>query len=73
MRAVLEDIAQTRGDVLLFGHGHALRVLTVVALGLDLHAGAHFALDPATVNVIGNERDERALRAWNQVSSRNVI
>ena len=53
------------GDVLCFGHGHALRVLTTMALGLAPAAGAHFALDPATVNVVGWERSTRALRAWN--------
>ena len=40
-------------------------MLTAVALELAPGAGARFALDPATINVIGDERDERALRAWN--------
>jgi probable phosphoglycerate mutase len=53
------------GDVCCFGHGHMLRVLTAVALSFDPGAGAHFALDPATVNIIGWEHASRALDAWN--------
>jgi broad specificity phosphatase PhoE len=54
------------GDVLLFGHGHQLRVLTAIALDLDARAGAHFALDAGTLSVIGSEHETRALRSWNR-------
>ncbi len=64
-RCVLARADAAAGDVLCFGHGHALRVLTAVALGFAPAAGAHFALDPATVNVVGWEREARALRVWN--------
>jgi probable phosphoglycerate mutase len=57
------------GRVLLFSHGHFLRALTGVALGFGARDGAHFALDPATVSVIGTEHDERALRRWNHPAS----
>ena len=62
---VLDRVAAAAGDVLCFGHGHASRVLVAVALGLDPHSGARFALDPATIGVVGSEHDERALRVWN--------
>jgi probable phosphoglycerate mutase len=65
MARVVARADAAKGSVLCFGHGHALRVLTAVALGLDPHAGAHFALDPATLNVIGTEHEVRALRLWN--------
>jgi broad specificity phosphatase PhoE len=63
---VLDRLAAVEGCVLLFAHGHILRVLTGVALSLGPRAGAHFVLDPATVSVIGNERGVRALRRWNE-------
>jgi probable phosphoglycerate mutase len=53
------------GDVLLVAHGHSLRVLTAVALGLAPAEGRRFALDVATVSVIGHEHEYRALRRWN--------
>ena len=68
-KAVIGTRGTAGGDVLCFGHGHALRVLTAVALELDPGAGARFALDPATINIVGDERGERALRAWNERTS----
>jgi len=53
------------GDVLLFAHGHILRVVTAVRLGLDPREGRRFVLDPATVSVIGHEHEWPALRRWN--------
>jgi broad specificity phosphatase PhoE len=53
------------GDVLLFAHGHLLRVLTAVYLGLEPWAGARFALDTSTVSVLGHEHEYRTLRCWN--------
>jgi probable phosphoglycerate mutase len=63
---VLDRVAAVEGRVLLFAHGHILRVLTGVALSFGPRAGAQFVLDPATISVIGNERGVRALRRWNE-------
>jgi probable phosphoglycerate mutase len=54
------------GDVLLFGHGHQLRILAAVALELDPAVGARLVLDPATVSIVGHEHELRAIRAWNR-------
>jgi broad specificity phosphatase PhoE len=62
---VLDRVAAADGDVLCFGHGHASRVLVAVALELGPEAGARFVADPATIGVVGSEREARALRAWN--------
>jgi broad specificity phosphatase PhoE len=63
---VLDRIGGVDGNVLLFAHGHFLRVFTAVALELGPHAGARFALDPAAISVIGSERGVRALTHWNE-------
>jgi len=62
---VLAQIASADGDVLVFAHGHVLRVLTARWLGLEPTAGALFALDPATLSVLGHEHETRVLRSWN--------
>ena len=54
------------GDVLVFGHGHQLRILTALALELGPSAGARFALDAAALSIVGSEHETRALRAWNR-------
>ena len=66
--AVLDRASAAGGNVLLFAHGHLLRVLTAVALRLDPRAGARFALEPAMVSIIGAEHGEPALLALNRGS-----
>jgi broad specificity phosphatase PhoE len=53
------------GDSLLFGHGHALRVLTARWLALPVTDGRLFVLETATVSVLGHERESPALLRWN--------
>ncbi len=53
------------GDVVLVGHGHALRVLAAVWLGLPPAAGEHLLLDPGSVCVLDTARDAPAIRHWN--------
>jgi len=48
-----------------FGHGHALRALTMCWLDLDLGLGVHFPLDTSTVSVLGDDRGTPALERWN--------
>ncbi|MGZ4307874.1 MAG: histidine phosphatase family protein [Gaiellaceae bacterium] len=62
---VLEEVRGADGDVLLFAHGHLLRVLTARWLGLEASAGRLFALDPGTLSTLGYERETSVLRLWN--------
>jgi len=63
---VLVELRSVQGDSLLFAHGHVLRVLAARWLGLEPHAGALFALDPASVSFLGYERETSVIRLWNQ-------
>jgi broad specificity phosphatase PhoE len=53
------------GDALVFGHGHALRVLTARWLGLTVADGRLFVLGTATISRLGHEHESPALQAWN--------
>lgn len=63
--ALIDRIAGTSGDVLLFAHGHFLRILAARWLGLRASDGRLFGLDTATVSVLGFERETRVIRRWN--------
>ena len=52
------------GDVLVFSHGHMLRVLTARWLGLQAADGALFPLAPGGIGVLDHDQGRRALRAW---------
>lgn len=62
---VIAEFRALRGDAVVFAHGHLLRVLAARWLGLEPEAGRLFALDPATISVLGHERETPVLRAWN--------
>ena len=63
---VIEEARAADGNVLLFGHGHSLRILTARWLGLDPRDGRLFALDPATLSVLSYERETAVVRRWNR-------
>jgi probable phosphoglycerate mutase len=62
---VIEELRSLDGDALVFAHGHLLRVLAVRWLGLDPQDGRLLALDPATISVLGYERETPVIRLWN--------
>ena len=64
--AVIADVRAVDGDVALFAHGHLLRVLAARWLGLPPTEGRLFALDPATISILGHERETPVLRRWNE-------
>ena len=64
VRRVLAKVPAV-GDTCLVAHGHVLRVLSAVYLGLEPAAGKHLVLEPTRIGVLGHEHDWPALRAWN--------
>lgn len=65
--AVGSDDAPSNGakPVLLFAHGHILRVLSARWIGLDAAWGSRLVLKPAALGVLGHERETRAIEGWN--------
>jgi broad specificity phosphatase PhoE len=53
------------GDVLVFGHGHCLRVLGARWVDFAAEAGAVLAFDPARLSVLGWEWERPVIREWN--------
>jgi probable phosphoglycerate mutase len=66
MDGLIADIRARRpARVLVFGHGHALRILTARWLELDAAEGRRFLLGPAGVGVLGSEHGSTAVSRWN--------
>ncbi|MDF3302074.1 histidine phosphatase family protein [Streptomyces tropicalis] len=58
-------LAEDAGDVLLFAHGHVLRVLTARRLGLPPAEGRLFQLSTATVGRLSTEHGRPVVAEWN--------
>ncbi|WP_353950105.1 histidine phosphatase family protein [Knoellia sp. S7-12] len=54
-------------DVLLFGHGHALRILATVFLREQPRFAAKLLLDAGSVSVLEYEREQPAIKLWNSL------
>lgn len=64
VRPLLDD-----GDVVLFGHGHALRALAGTWVGWGATGGAAFTMDAGSVSTLGTYRDHPVVMRWNDTSS----
>ncbi len=65
---VLAELRPLDGTTLLFSHGHFLRALAARWIGLPAQEGRHFALDTASLSILGSEHrnDETpAISLWN--------
>ncbi len=67
LEAVIADVRErlAGGDVVLVAHGHALRILAGVWLGVGPALGARLLLDPAGVCVLGHNHGQPAVQHWN--------
>lgn len=62
---LIAKIRATEGNIVLFAHGHILRVLAARWIGFPVIAGSHFLLDTATLCVLSYYRDIAAIKRWN--------
>lgn len=62
----IERVRSAAGDVLVFAHGHVLRLLAARWLGEPPTEGRLFALSTATVSVLGWERETAVIERWNE-------
>jgi probable phosphoglycerate mutase len=53
------------GDVVVFSHGHLLRVLAARWVGLAPAVGRHLALSPGSISLLGHEREAPVVERWN--------
>jgi len=63
--ALIRD-SRADGDVLVFAHGHLLRVLAARWIGLAPASGGLFELATATLSILGWDRESPSIELWNE-------
>lgn len=63
---VLTRVLGAAGEVLMFAHGHVLRVITARWVEMPVSAGARFALAAGGLSILGFERETRVVQEWNR-------
>jgi broad specificity phosphatase PhoE len=62
---VIARIRAGSGDVACVAHAHLLRVLAVRWLGIEPEAARYLVLGPASIGVLGWEREQPVIEHWN--------
>jgi probable phosphoglycerate mutase len=62
---VIAELRNVDGDVVVFGHSHMSRVLAARWTALDATDGSRIVLDPASIGVLGYEREVPVIVRWN--------
>lgn len=62
---VVADLRKADADVILFAHGHLLRILSARWLEAPGDFGAHLVFATGRYGVLGHERETPALTGWN--------
>ncbi len=69
---LIDRLCGLNGKVALFSHGQFGRVLAARWIGLPVFQGRHFALDPASISILGFDAahpGRRVISLWNAGSS----
>lgn len=62
---VLERVRGVDGDVIIFAHGHILRVLAARWVGEEVEFGARLLLAAGSLSALGFERETEVIAGWN--------
>ena len=64
---VIERLKSATGDVLVFAHGHLLRVVAMRWAGLPPDLGGRFSLAPASISLLGSDAGsgDPVIERWN--------
>jgi broad specificity phosphatase PhoE len=65
LRPLIAELAQADGDVAIFAHGHILRILSALWIGMPPQGGSRLVLATGRLCALGWERETQAIRAWN--------
>jgi probable phosphoglycerate mutase len=65
---IIAEIRSVDGDVLIFAHGHVLRILGARWVDLPANGGRLLALNTGAISALGYEREQPVISLWNSVA-----
>jgi len=65
LEPILGELRATTGDIAIVAHGHVLRVLAALWIGLPPAGGAHLVLATGRLSTLSWERESQAISGWN--------
>jgi broad specificity phosphatase PhoE len=65
LEPLIAELRAADGDVAVFAHGHVLRVLSALWIGMPPQGGARLALETGKLSSLGWEHETQVIRAWN--------
>ncbi len=71
-RRFLARVGDGPFPILVFAHGHLLRILSAVWTGAEPDFGRHLHLSTASVSVLGHRREGNMIIRWNDTSHTGV-
>jgi probable phosphoglycerate mutase len=60
-----EALLRHDGEVIVFAHGHFLRMFAARWMGLAARMGQHLTLATGTLSILGHEHDYQVIERWN--------
>jgi broad specificity phosphatase PhoE len=68
-KKLLEEVNGTAGSIVIFSHGHMLRILACVYLGIPPENGRHLELSTCSVSILGTEHGTPTIKLWNSLDT----
>jgi probable phosphoglycerate mutase len=65
LRPTIAELSAADGDVAIFAHGHVLRILAALWIGMPPQGGSRLALATAKLSTLGWEHETAVVKAWN--------
>ncbi len=65
LQPLIAELSSTSGDIVIFAHGHILRILAALWIGMPPQGGSRLALATGKLSALGWEHETQVIRAWN--------
>jgi broad specificity phosphatase PhoE len=65
LEPILAELRNADADIAVVAHGHILRILSALWIGMPPEGGSRLALATGRICILGWERENQVIRGWN--------